>query len=121
MSILVAVYGTLKRGLSNHGLLQHASFVGEDCLTCITLYDLGPYPGARLESSGGIDIEVFSVDKKQLQQLDELEEYLATASDQGMYDRRQVLTQFGLAWIYLYNREVDHAKPLRSGAWQPSC
>lgn len=79
MSILVAVYGTLKRGLSNHALLQHASFVGEDYLTCITLYDL------------------------------------------SLYDRRQVLTKFGLAWIYLYNLEVDQKRALRSGAWQPNC
>lgn len=120
MSTLVAVYGTLKRGCSNHVLLQHARFVGDDCLTCITLYDLGPYPGARLESSDGIDIEVFAVDDQQLQQLDELEEYLATAPDQGMYDRCQVRTQFGPAWIYIYNREVDLATALRSGAWQPS-
>ncbi len=121
LSNLVAVYGTLKRGLSNHELLQHASFVGEDCLTCITLYDLGPYPGARFEHSEGIDVEVYAVDELQLQQLDALEEYLATAPDQGMYDRRQVLTKFGRAWIYLYNREVDQKRALRSGAWQPNC
>lgn len=119
MSTLVAVYGTLKRGLSNHALLQSARFVGTDCLTCITLYDLGAFPGAKLESSAGIDVEVFAVNEQQMQQLDELEEYVATAADRGMYDRCKVLTQFGLAWIYIYNPQVDKSSAQRSGAWQP--
>ena len=118
MSTLVAVYGTLKRGCSNHGLLQHSNFVGEDCLTCITLYDLGPYPGAKLQASQGIVVEVFDVDDRRMQLLDELEEYVADAPDQGMYDRQQVMTRFGLAWIYLYNGPVDEASAQRSGSWQ---
>ena len=118
MSIRVAVYGTLKRGFSNHGLLQHAHFIGEDILSCITLYDLGPYPGAKLKPSLGIIVEVFEVDERQMQQLDELEEYVAASPEQGMYDRQQVLTRFGSAWIYLYNPQVDEASAQHSGSWQ---
>ena len=54
-TVLVAVYGTLKKGLGNHGLMAQAQFLGCDKLAQICLYDIGPYPGARLEASGGID------------------------------------------------------------------
>lgn len=40
----VAVYGTLKHGHRNHHWLNGADMLGQDRLTGITLYDLGPYP-----------------------------------------------------------------------------
>lgn len=49
----VAVYGTLKRGMSNHGLLRQSRFLGEESLTSLTLYDLGLFPAAKLEPSQG--------------------------------------------------------------------
>ncbi|MCG6659345.1 gamma-glutamylcyclotransferase [Halomonas campisalis] len=58
---LVAVYGTLKRGLRNHHWLEGADFLGSDRLTGATLYDLGPYPGAKSEPSDGVEVEVFRV------------------------------------------------------------
>jgi gamma-glutamylcyclotransferase (GGCT)/AIG2-like uncharacterized protein YtfP len=116
---LVAVYGTLKRGLSNHYLIQDALYLGSDSLRAITLYDLGPYPGAKSEVSDGINIEVFAVTDAQLQALDELEEYNSEAPEQGMYNRLAFETRFGTAWVYLYNRPVDGLAALRRGSWQP--
>lgn len=119
MAELVAVYGTLKQGLANSSLLQHARFLGTDSLNEISLYDLGPYPGAKAEPSDGIEVEVFEVDAPQMQQLDELEEYTADAPEQGVYDRRRFMTRFGLAWVYLYNPSVEGLVAQRSGSWQP--
>ncbi len=50
----VAVYGTLKHGHRNHHWLNGADMLGQDRLTGITLYDLGPYPGAKLTPSTGV-------------------------------------------------------------------
>ncbi len=58
---LVAVYGTLKHGLRNHHWLEGAEFLGSDRLHRITLYDLGPFPGAKLVPSSGVEVEVFRV------------------------------------------------------------
>lgn len=117
--LLVAVYGTLKRGLVNHHLLSRAHFLGEDCLCAITLYDLGPYPGAKAEQSQGIDVEVYAITPAELEQLDALEDFRADAPEQGEYTRVLLDTAFGAAWLYLYNPAV-HNKPVqRRGSWQP--
>lgn len=115
----VAVYGTLKRGLANHHLLQLAHYLGSDCLHAITLYDLGPYPGAKIEASDGIDIEVFAVTQEQLIALDELEEYNRQSPELGMYNRVQLQTCYGLAWVYIYNPAVDGLVAQRRGSWHP--
>lgn len=119
MSTLVAVYGSLKRGLDNYHLLEDAEFRGCDILRTITLYDLGPYPGAKGQSSDGIEVEVYSVTALQLRQLDLLEDYLAETPDKGMYDRQLFQTRFGQAWIYLYNPPVSGLVPITKGSWQP--
>tara|TARA_R100001143_G_scaffold27728_2_gene27623 strand:+ start:1097 stop:1657 length:561 start_codon:yes stop_codon:yes gene_type:complete len=119
MTIRVAVYGTLKKGLSNAHYLQHAQYLGTDCLTEIVLYDLGPWPGARLERSLGIDVEVYEIDTNQLQQLDELEDYDAIEPCNGMYDRIQIKTRYGLAWVYLYLLPVAGRPQILSGGWLP--
>ena len=74
-TVLVAVYGTLKKGFGNHGLMAQAQFLGCDKLTQICLYDIGPYPGARLEASAGIEVEVYAISQSHLAELDLLEEY----------------------------------------------
>ena len=44
--ILVFVYGTLKRGMSNHRWLRGQRFVDESrTLPSYRMYDLGGYPG----------------------------------------------------------------------------
>ncbi len=75
----VAVYGTLKRGHRNHHWLNGADMLGQDCLCEITLYDLGPYPGAKLTPSAGVIVEVYAIDAERLARLDELEDYLPLA------------------------------------------
>ncbi len=119
MSTLVAVYGTLKRGLSNDHYLQAATYLGSDTLHTISLYDLGPYPGAKAEPSSGVKVEVFSVTAQQLQALDVLEEYEPEAPARGLYDRRLFNTRHGAAWVYLYNPPVPGLVPILAGGWQP--
>ncbi|MCH8497692.1 MAG: gamma-glutamylcyclotransferase [Marinobacter sp.] len=114
----VAVYGSLKRKQCNHHWLQGACYLGQDWLRSITLYDLGPYPAARLEPSRGILVEVYGVSAHQLARLDRLEDYRAHAPALGEYDRVQVSTRFGIAWLYCYNRPVRGHPRLRHGSWR---
>jgi gamma-glutamylcyclotransferase (GGCT)/AIG2-like uncharacterized protein YtfP len=116
---LVAVYGTLKRGLRNHHWLQDADFLGTDSLTTARLYDLGPYPGAKPEPSRGIDIEVFRVDARLLADLDRLEGYRVRQPRRGVYDRAIHATAFGPAWLYLYNPSVAGYPAIDAGGWRP--
>lgn len=116
---LVAVYGTLKRGLRNHHWLRGADFLGEDTLTTATLYDLGPFPGAKPEPSRGIAVEVFRITARQLAGLDRLEDYRVRSPQQGDFDRVVHATSFGPAWLYLYNHDVAGYPAIREGAWRP--
>ncbi|MDN3520656.1 gamma-glutamylcyclotransferase family protein [Halomonas ramblicola] len=116
---LVAVYGTLKRGLRNHHWLEGADFLGTDRLTTATLYDLGPYPGAKPEPSRGIEVEVFRVDARLLAGLDRLEDYRVRTPRHGDFDRVIHTTAFGPAWLYLYNHAVDGCPMIREGGWRP--
>ncbi len=116
MHTLVAVYGTLKRGQSNHHYLAGARYLGSAQLDGFALYDLGAWPAARQEP-GVIEVELFAVDAPTFAALDELEEYCADAPDRGLYDRIQVHTPYGLAWLYLYNEAVQPRQRLESGNW----
>ncbi|MCL7943945.1 gamma-glutamylcyclotransferase family protein [Marinobacter sp. ATCH36] len=113
----VGVYGTLKKGQSNHQVLAGSHFVGRCQLSQICLCDLGPYPGAMLRSSEGIEVEVYDVSEQVFAGLDELEDYNPQSPHLGDYDRRQMETDFGLAWVYLYNGDVTGLPEIRWGGW----
>lgn len=117
--VLLAVYGTLKKGFGNHGLMAQAQFLGCDKLTQICLYDIGPYPGARLQASEGIEVEVYAISQTHLAELDLLEEYDPATPASSLYTRALLPTRYGLAWVYLYQGQVLGKPCLRSGTWQP--
>lgn len=113
----VGVYGTLKKGYSNHHFLTKAHFVGCCRLKQIILYDIGPFPGAKLRPSYGVDVEVYDVTNEIFARLDELEGHKPRAPRSGEYDRRQLETPFGPVWIYIYNPDVSGLPEIRRGGW----
>ena len=115
--IKVAVYGTLKRGASNHGFLKSARFLGEERLSGLTLYDLGPYPGVRWEGEGSVLVEVYAVNASELALIDRLEDHRPRAPAAGEYRRWRLRTGRGLAWVYFLNRPPTNAPPIESGVW----
>jgi gamma-glutamylcyclotransferase (GGCT)/AIG2-like uncharacterized protein YtfP len=85
---IVFVYGTLKRGGSNHGHLAGQIFLGEArTVAGFTLYSLGDYPGlvADATDQAGVTGELWAVDAACLEQLDILE-----GIAEGLYARDQV-------------------------------
>jgi len=110
----VFVYGTLKRGGSNHLFLRGQKFLG-DARTApgFTLYSLGHYPG-MVRAPGdtvGVTGELWSVDEECLAELDRLE-----GLDEGLYERIDVLLMpndiAGSAQTYLYLRQLDGLAPI---------
>lgn len=114
----VAVYGTLKQGFNNAHWLNGATLLGSDLTSALTLYDIGPYPGAKWQPSQGVLIEIYEISIDQLAQLDRLEDYRADAPTAGEYDRQQITTCFGLAWVYLYNPGVAGKTAIYEGGWR---
>ncbi|WP_070963347.1 gamma-glutamylcyclotransferase family protein [Vibrio sonorensis] len=108
---LVFVYGTLRRGESNHHFLARSQYLG--CFETpaeYTLYDLGDYP-AVVYGSNAICGEVYSIDDETLNRLDKLEDVPRE------YRREAIKTPFGVAWIYLYQDSTLLKKTILSGDW----
>jgi len=110
----VFVYGTLKRGGSNHLFLTAQRFIGEArTVPGFTLYSLGEYPG-MVRASGdtaGVTGELWSVDDATLAELDRLE-----GLDEGLYERADVLLapnpHAASAQAYLYLRPPAGLSPI---------
>jgi len=104
----VFVYGTLKRGQSNHGWLCKSYFVKEArTAKKYLLYDLGPYPCLVAAPHGKgkhINGELYQVTESVLRGLDTLE-----GVGYGLYERVRIklLDTKEPVWGYLYLRDVS--------------
>ncbi len=73
---LLFIYGTLKRGGSNHVYMRGQRFVAEASTAAhYRLHDMGGYPG-MVSAENGLSItgEIWEVDAEGLTRLDELED-----------------------------------------------
>ena len=115
----VFVYGSLKRGCSNHRHLLDQTFIGPArTVPGFRLYDLGGYPGMvpHPGDHSGVAGEVWSVDDAALQRLDEFE-----GTHEGLYRREPVALQppFGDTAVeaYFSNLGVEGRRAV-GGQWQ---
>ena len=105
----VAVYGTLREGFGNHRLLAGSEFIGKTKTEPIfTMYG-SAIPWIVAGGNTAITVEVYEVDEVTMRNLDRLEGY------PYYYDRKEVSTEFGDAWIYF--REEPGKDEIPSGDW----
>ena len=111
--MLVAVYGTLKKGFGNHIIIEHCEYIGSDLLEGFDLYDLGPFPGVYV-GDNKVFVEIYQVDSEYTKRaLDRLEGY------PDLYTKDVVQTHFGSATIYIYNQRLrDNDLLLKDGFWK---
>ncbi len=110
MSTLLFVYGTLKRGGSNHHQLAAQSFVGPARTPPgYRLYDIGGYPGlgAAATDREGVVGEVWSVDEAALLKLDAFE-----GVPEGLYRREPLQLEPPFA-----HRRVETYLPALDPSW----
>jgi gamma-glutamylcyclotransferase (GGCT)/AIG2-like uncharacterized protein YtfP len=114
----VAVYGTLRRGFGNHGLLEGSQMIGEgNTVDGFTMRARGiPYVSKNGQTQ--IKVEVYSVDEVTLDDLDSLEghprwykrEEVDVKLDNGKYER---------AYMYLMDEEsVSNVGIVESGDYK---
>ena len=108
--MLVAVYGTLKKGFGNHRIIEHCKYIGSDLLEGFDLYDLGPFPGV-VKGNDKVFVEIYQLDNEGTKRsLDQLEGYPV------LYNKNTVFTNFGPATIYIYNQRLrDNDLLLKDG------
>ncbi len=106
------VYGTLKRGGSNHARLAGQKFLAEaHTMPGYTLYSLGDYPGMIFQPTDrqGVSGEIWEIDAATLAELDEFE-----GVPEGLYSRETVplLPPHAHAAVeaFLYARPVESAR-----------
>lgn len=118
--MLVAVYGTLRKGLGNfQRFLTECKYMGSyETSPNYSLYNLGSFPGLQKDGATPVVMEVFEIDKNKLQELDRLEGYeLDGPKNSNFYEREPIETPFGIAFTYFYYRKVLKANLIESGDW----
>lgn len=118
----VFVYGTLRRGEVNDITRLHPAprFLGFASITG-TLYDLGRYPGLRLEGVGRVVGEVYAITSELEKQLDRIEDVTPHADSE--YARRHIdVALSGGVWCscLLYEvglHRVQGLAPMPGGDW----
>ena len=118
-STLVFVYGTLKRGGSNHRLLADQRFVAEArTVPGYRLYHLGDYPGmiVAADDTIGVSGEIWSVDDDALARLDAFE-----GVHESLYRREPIklLPPFADQRVetYFYAQSIENRLPIPNGHW----
>ncbi len=117
---LVAVYGTLRKGMSNHSYhLSNAELVGE--FETEPIYDMysvhDMYPALKENGGTSIKCEVYKVNDEELESIDSLEGYYK-GGKHNLYDRKTITTPFGEAYIYVYSNTITNFQLVRSGDWK---
>lgn len=116
---LVAVYGSLMKGLHNHRYLEDSKLIGSFVTEPIyTLIDLGHYPGLYEDGTTSINMEVYEVDEHTLADIDNLEGFNEDNHFISMYIRKTISTPFGKAFGYIYNDPIEENEPITSGDWK---
>jgi len=117
----IAVYGTLRKGMGNHRLLQGAEHKLDYKLHEHAMYCLGGIPGVKYTGNPEhtVNVEVYHVTPDILQRLDRLEGYNADTHT-GMYLREPA----GLVpidgtpvpvSIYIWNHDVNGRTLIKGG------
>lgn len=119
---LVFVYGTLRRGGSNHFRMAGAEFVTAGTISG-RMYRINWYPGLVLDAAGDeIHGEVYSADPELLAALDIFEGISAGEMDGSEYRRVQTTvvgqdSQLLTAWVWEWLGMTDESQRLRDGDW----
>ncbi len=122
----VFVYGTLRKGGSNHFRMDGAEFVGKGTVEGgIYLIDSNPdlvFPALKLDNEGRVVGEVYQVSETQLIELDAFEGISERYEEP--YEYRRVMATVAMesggqefAWVWEWNSCLDGAKPLPQGDW----
>lgn len=124
----IFVYGTLKRGKSNHGLLHGSRFLGTAVLFEHGIYSLGSYPGVEPMEGKQVVGELFEITEGTLAVLDRLEGVNHKKPKDGLY-RRELVTVWPegseegdkeecRAYVYLFNNRYGYSRPIiENGIW----
>lgn len=106
--VFVFVYGSLRKGASNHWRLDEAIFIRKEAVAG-TLLKIDWYPGLILGGESLVKGELYQVSPELLAELDAFEGIGQT----GEYRRVKV----GDFWVYEWLKGTEGYEMIRSGDW----
>jgi len=115
---LVAVYGSLRKTMSNYQYyLSDSEYKGTfPTEPEYTMHSLQWYPGLKLNGNTSVVMEVYEVDEEVLKNLNRLEGY-RYGEPATFYDRIEINTPWGKAFTYIYVKELSKNSIVESGDW----
>jgi len=115
---LVAVYGSLRKGLGNHHVIKDGELLGEfKTKPEYSLYSLGGFPGLKQEGETSVVMEVYKVDDSTLKRVNRLEGYDPNSEDNSFYDRVSIDTPYGEAYTFIFVPSIEGRPFVKSGDW----
>ncbi len=115
---LIAVYGSLRKGMGNDYLLSTSKYLGEfQTKPEFSLYSLGYYPGLKTNGNTSVTMEVYAVDDTVAEKVDRLEGY-TPGGNNTFYDKIPIETPYGEASVYIYVNDIPQERLVESGDWK---
>lgn len=115
---LIAVYGSLRKGMGNDSLLTTSEYLGKfKTKPEFSLYNLGFYPGLKTGGTTSVTMEVYSVDDKVANKVDRLEGY-TPGGNNTFYNKIPIETPYGKASVYIYVNDIPKERLVESGDWK---
>ena len=116
---LVAVYGSLRKGLHNHSYyLGNAKYLGTfNTEPIYNLHSLGSFPGLKENGDTSIVMEVYNVTDEVALKIDGLEGYNKYDTP-TFYDKKDIDTPWGEASVYIYVDDLSKKSIVESGDWK---
>lgn len=119
---IIAVYGTLRKGQSNHYNIKGAKHLGtfqsEPDFIMRAIGGLS-YPGIKRKGHTSVTFEVYEINNKDmLEAVDSLEGFVSDGYQHNHYNRFDIETPWGKAIAYEYNRKFSTRHELiDNGDW----
>ena len=115
---LIAVYGSLRKDMGNDHLLSDSLYLGTfKSVPEFSLYSLGYYPGLKTNGNISVVMEVYEVNDKVAQRIDNLEGYNPN-KPATFYDKIPIETPWGTASVYIYVNDIPKERLVESGDWK---
>ena len=115
------IYGTLRRGGSNHFRMEGAEFVGGGRIAG-RIYKIDWYPGLVCDVAGEVKGELYRVSDEHLRALDEFEGIVPEEGESCGYRRVKVEVTLDSgekesAWVWEWIGDFSSALALDTGDW----
>ena len=107
MALKIVVYGSLRKGMGNHRIIEHATLLSTEIVSLpFEMIDMGSYPGLiRSKEVNDIVVEVYEVDMPTYQRVERLEGY------PSFYSREPIETTVGAGDIYFLDNDRGREYP----------